>query len=100
MQTLPQLLPPTEGGLIQLMFIYQPHIDSTDRVSWYGGESSQLHYEVQVDGWDGNPTWIDRHVRTLGSGVPAGMSELHAELRDYYDFCNSMELEMRLQKAD
>ena len=71
------------------MFIYQPVIDSTDRVAWYGGESTQLHYEVQVDGHDGNPDWIERDVRTLGGGIPAGMSELHAEMVEYYNYCNS-----------
>ncbi len=40
------------------MFIYQPVCNSGDRVAWYGGESTQLHYEVQVDGYDGNPDWI------------------------------------------
>lgn len=69
------------------MFIYQPHISSTDRVTWYGGESTQLHYEVQADGPNGNPEWIDRDVRTLGGGIPSGMSELHAELIDYYNYC-------------
>lgn len=67
------------------MFIYQPHINSTDRVAWYGGESTQLHYETQ----DERGEWNDQAVRTLGSGVPAGMSELHAELVDYYNYCNS-----------
>jgi hypothetical protein len=75
------------------MFIYQPTINSGDRVAWYGGESTQLHYEVQVDGHDGNPDWIERHVRTLGSGIPAGMSALHAELVEYYNYCQATDLE-------
>jgi hypothetical protein len=71
------------------MFIYQPHINSTDRVLWHGGESTQLHYEQQVDGWDGNPDWIPRALRTLPEGLPTGMSELHRELIDYYNFCQT-----------
>jgi hypothetical protein len=65
------------------MFIYQPHINSTDRVTWYGGESTQLHYEVR------NPDheWTDLAVRTLMAGIPQGMSELHSELVDFYNYC-------------
>ena len=66
------------------MFIYQPRINSTDRTVWYGGESTQLHYEVCGD----NGNWTDEEVRTLGGGVPVAMSELHAELMDYYSYCN------------
>lgn len=87
MQTLAQLLPHTECGLLKSMFIYQPQADSTDRTVWYGGESTQLHYEVQVDGYDGTVDWIQRDVRTLGGGIPAGVSEFHAELVDYYNYC-------------
>ena len=65
------------------MFIYQPTIDSDDRVAWYGGESTQLHYEQMRS--DGH--WCDVGVRTLGNGVPSGMSEMHAELVDYYNYC-------------
>ena len=73
MGTQPYLIP---------MLIYQPHADSLDRTSWYGGESTQLHYERLVDGY-----WSDRVVRTLGNGIPSGMSEMHAELVDYYNYC-------------
>lgn len=68
------------------MFIYQPTIDSDDRVVWYGGESTQLHYEVYCNGMG---EWISQYVRTLGNGVPAGMSEMHAEMVEYYNYCNS-----------
>jgi hypothetical protein len=69
------------------MFIYQPYIDSTDRTIWYGGESTQLHYEELND--SGN--WIDQAVRTLGGGIPTGMSEMHAELIDFYNYCNAVD---------
>jgi len=68
------------------MFIYQPTINSTSRVVWYGGESTQLHYEVQ-----GDFGWLDYAVRTLGGSVPAGFSELHAELVDFYNYCQTPE---------
>ena len=76
------------------MFIYQPTIRSNDRVVWYGGESTQLHYEIC------NGQWVEVNVRTLGGGVPAGMSELHSLCRDYYDYCNTLELEKRMAMAD
>jgi hypothetical protein len=66
------------------MQIYQPFINSTDRIVWYGGESTQLHYELLKCN-----EWVDCDVRTLGGGIPSGMSELHAEMREYYDFCNT-----------
>jgi hypothetical protein len=92
-QTLVQLLP---GALLlaspQPMFIYQPNIYSNDRVVWYGGESTQLHYETESIDEHGNPKWIDRTVRTLGCGIPSGVSELQAELVDYYNYCQCMEL--------
>jgi hypothetical protein len=65
------------------MQVYQPFKNSTERVVWYGGESTMLHYEsVTCSG-----EWKDVNVRTLGSGIPAKMSELHAELVDYYNYC-------------
>jgi hypothetical protein len=75
------------------MFIYQPNIYSNDRVTWYGGESTCLHYEKEVVDSCGNPSWIDCSVRTLGGGIPAGISELQAELVDYYNYCNSIDLD-------
>jgi hypothetical protein len=72
-----------------LMFIYQPHINSTDRVSWHGGESTQLHYEQQLNSSDVNSDWIAKGVRTLPEGLPTGMSELQRELIDYYNYCQT-----------
>ena len=69
------------------MFIYQPTVNSTDRTVWYGGESTQLHYEVQVNDHAGNPDWIDIDFRPFGGEIPAGGSELYAELVDYYNYC-------------
>ena len=82
-QTLPSVLPHTECGLFNAMFIYQPHIDSRNRTVWYGGESTQFHYEL----CDSNGNWHDECIRTLGGGTPTGVSELHAELVDFYNHC-------------
>jgi hypothetical protein len=73
------------------MFIYMPNIYSCDRVVWSGGESTQLHYEQEgVDKCD-HQTWIEKEVRTLGNGIPAGMSEMHAELVNFYNHCQTLE---------
>jgi hypothetical protein len=73
------------------MFIYQPNTYSSDRVVWYGGESTQLHYEQEAVDANGCPEWLDIDVRTLGGGIPAGISELHAELVDYYNYCQTID---------
>jgi hypothetical protein len=65
------------------MFSYQPTVDSFDRTIWYGNESTQVHYEYI----DNHGQWVDGNVRTLGGGIPAGVSELQAELIDYYNHC-------------
>lgn len=70
------------------MIIYQPTISSSDRFVWHGGESTMLHYEKMRDG-----NWIERDVQTLGSGVPAGVSELHVAMVDYYNQSQLLEEE-------
>jgi hypothetical protein len=73
------------------MIIYQPHIYSDDRVVWYGGESTQLHYEIEGKDENNTPIWRGVHIRTLMEGIPSGMSEMHAELIDYYNCCQMVE---------
>ena len=73
------------------MFIYMPNIYSCDRVIWHGGESTQLHYEQEGVDEYGNQTWNEREVRTLGGGIPLGMSEVHAELVNFYNYCQTLE---------
>jgi hypothetical protein len=67
------------------MFIYQPCEEACDRIVWYGGESTQLHYEVFTE----RSEWIELSVRTLGGGIPIGVGALHAEMVDYYNDCNA-----------
>ena len=81
------------------MLIHMPFISSTDRVVWKGGESDQLHYQVQVDGWDGNPDWIDRDVRTLDER-PSGIKELLLVMENYYQDCTALEVERLQAMAD
>jgi hypothetical protein len=62
------------------VMIYQPSGEHNLRVAWYGGESTQLHFEkLNIQG-----EWYDRDVRTLGSGVPAGIKEMLLEMENYY----------------
>jgi hypothetical protein len=77
------------------MLIYQPYMNSTSRVSWHGGESTQVHYEELY-----RFTWRAIDVRTLGGGIPTGMSDMHAKMVDYYHHCQDMELERRMAMAD
>ena len=73
------------------MFIYQPNTYSSDRVVWYGGEATKLHYEQEAVDANGCPEWLDVAVQTLAGGIPAGVSELHAELVDYYNYCQTID---------
>ena len=82
------------------MFIYQPLVNSSDRVVWYGSEPTQLHYEKECIDDNGCPEWRNVAVRTLGNGISSGMSEMHAALVDYYCYCNTMEYDKKLAMAD
>jgi hypothetical protein len=68
------------------MLTYYPHDGATERITWYGGESTQLHYEVEVDDYKGDPAWIERHCKTLMQGMPTGVKELQQAMSDYYQF--------------
>jgi len=61
---------------------YFPPGSETTRVSWYGGESTQLHYEVRRDN-----EWSGVEVRTL-MNMPTGVKELNQELVDFYNYCS------------
>jgi len=61
---------------------YFPPGSETTRVCWYGGESTQLHYEVLR-----NNEWLDVNVRTLGGGMPTGVKELSQKLVEFYNDC-------------
>ena len=64
---------------MQPTMIYQPRHEHKYRVTWYGGESTQLHFERYRNG-----EWEDRDVRTLGSGVPGQVKEMLIVMEDYY----------------
>ena len=61
---------------------YFPPGSETTRVSWYGGESTQLHYEVCRDNeWSGVVT------KTL-MDMPPGVKELSREMVEFYNDCS------------
>jgi hypothetical protein len=72
------------------MVIYQPYIHSNDRVVWHGGESTQLHYEIQV--WDVSqiraPYWKEISVCTP-MDFPTDVKQIYEKIREYYDSCSS-----------
>ena len=67
------------------MLTYQPECDDRTRVAWYGGESTQLHFQHRGI----TEKWIDIETRTLGGGIPTGVKELLHEMEDYYNYCYS-----------
>ncbi len=66
------------------MLIYQPEEDTRTRVAWYGGESTQLHYQHKAI----TDRWIDIETRTLGGGLPNGPKELMHEMREFSNYCS------------
>ena len=65
------------------MLTYQPQGDERTRVAWYGGTSTQLHFQHRGI----TDKWIDIDIRTLGGGIPGGVKELYAEMQDFYNYC-------------
>jgi len=70
------------------MFIYQPYINSDDRVVWHGGDSTQLHYEIEALDEHRFPIWKEVSVRTP-MDFPTGVKELYEKMQEYYDFCTT-----------
>ena len=62
------------------MMIYQPSADMNYRVVWYGGESTQLHFEKQIFSGE----WRAIDTRTLPCSFPTRVKELLIEMEDYY----------------
>ena len=75
------------------MLAYYPYEGATERITWYGGESTKLHYEVEVDDYKGDPDWIERECQTLGGGIPAGTKELLQAMSDYYQHITTLHLD-------
>ena len=65
------------------MLTYQPQCDERTSVAWYGGESTQFHFQQRGI----TEKWIDIETRTLMRGIPGGVKELYAEMQDFYNYC-------------
>lgn len=61
------------------MLIHQPTND--ERIVWYGGDSTQLHYQRLE-----NNEWKDINVRTLME-FPHSVKTFKHELEDFYQYC-------------
>lgn len=68
--------------LIQSMLIHQP--TNTERIVWYGGNSTQIHYEV----FDGNE-WKTFETETI-TEFPHSVKEFKQAVVDFYDYCSSI----------
>jgi hypothetical protein len=65
------------------MLTYQPECDDRTRIVWYGGESTQLHFQHRGI----TNRWIDIETQTLGRGIPSGVKELLVDMQEFYNYC-------------
>lgn len=85
------------------VLVYKPFAEDRYRVTWYGGESTQLHFEKLWNTFDPDTDatyqeWLDHDVRTLGGGVPTSMKDMLMEMVDYYHYSIDMEQELIRQR--
>jgi len=78
--------------------VYKPSGERKYRVTWYGGESTQLRFEKLWNMYDIDTDaewqeWRERDVRTLGGGIPSSMKEMLQEMEDYYHYSLDAEQE-------
>ena len=78
--------------------IYQPDSfgSPTYRIVWFGGESTQLHFQkwclLPPPNYDKRSAWVDIDVRTLME-MPTRVKDLYEEMRDYYNYGICLEQE-------
>jgi hypothetical protein len=84
---------PIASNIMQPVIIYSPSAEYRFRVAWYGGESTQLHFE-KLNICD---EWIDRDVRTLGGGIPSSIKDMLLVMENYYHEAIIMEEERKYQ---
>ena len=100
MQTLVQLLPHSVASTQpHTMICYYPYEGATERITWHGGQSTMLHYQVQVDSYNGDPDWIERYSQTLMGGIPCGTKELLAAMSEYYQDISQLHLDTMSEAA-
>ena len=66
---------------------YFPPTATNVRITWYGGESTQLHYEELNKSSDPeyDQDWFCVETKTLGNGIPSQVKELYQEMVDFYN---------------
>ena len=78
--------------------IYQPDSfgSTTYRIVWFGGESTQLHFQkwclLPPPNHTKRSAWVDIDVRTL-MDMPTRVKDLYEEMRDYYNYGICLEQE-------
>ena len=75
---------------------YRPN-EGKYRITWYGGESTQLHFEKLWNMCDLDTgaiwqEWMNRDVQTLGA-MPTSMKDMLMEMEEYYQYSVDMEQE-------
>jgi len=65
------------------MLIYQP-TDEPVRIAWYGGESTQLHFEMQ----NSLGEWKQFAIQTLGNGIPDSVKDMLLAMSLFYNECH------------
>jgi hypothetical protein len=83
------------------VMIYAPPLDKHYRVTWYGGESTQLHFEKRVTGLDVNDDfnteWVQQDICTLEYDMPTSTKDMYQKMKEYYDLGIDLEME-RIQQ--
>jgi hypothetical protein len=64
------------------VMIYEPERPRGYRVTWYGGESTYLHFERYRYPQD---DWYEESVQSLCMNFPTGVKELYQAMLEFYD---------------
>ena len=70
------------------VMVYQPNCEEHRRVTWYGGESTYLHYEKRT----ASSEWREASVQSLCMNFPTGVKELYQAMCEFYNECMVKEL--------
>ena len=62
------------------MLIQNPKHDPCARITWYGGDSTMIRFEIL----DKDEDWREINVKTLGE-FPTDVKELYQEMRNYHE---------------
>ena len=81
-------------------YCYDINGDSIYRVIWFGGESTQLHFQRRVllppPNDNKRTAWVDKDICTLVC-MPTRVKDLYEKMRDLYN-CGVYKDQKRLEK--